>query len=202
MTNKTIFPLKLLCMPAIVSILSGCLSVDEKIDFQDRLSFEIPEKWSTSSKPEIFDSLKGWLKEFDNPELHEAIYEALENNQDLAAASARMNARLAESRIANADLLPNLTGALGASRNQRTSSSGFQLINPRTTTYSANLATNWELDLWGRIRNRKNATLADFRSSEATYRAQHLSIAAQVTKEWYNTMEANLQKSLLKKNRQ
>ena len=188
----------LLIMAISLPALSGCAGFRGEKDFQENFTFEVPENWSTVPKAEPFALQKGWLKQFNDPQLEMLVFEALRNNQDLAAAAARMEAFRAQTRIANAASFPTLSGALGASRNQRTSSSGFQLTNPRTTNYSADLITNWELDIWGRLQHRKNAVLADFRSSQSTYRAFQLSIAVQVAKAWYDAIEAKLQKSLLK----
>ena len=55
------------------------------------------------------------------------------------------------------------------------------------------LSANWELDLWGRVRYGRAASVAQAMSAEADYEYARQSIAAQVAKSWFMATEAGLQ---------
>ena len=184
---------------AILLLIVSCTRFDRYEPTSNRLNILVPERWSVSdvalsTKPPV-----AWLNDFDDANLKILVGEALNNNRDLAAISARMDAALAQARIAGAEGIPTLSGGASASRTQRALSTGFQLTTPRTTTYLLSLNTNWELDLWGRLRNRKHAALADFQANAATFEAARLSLAVQVAKAWFNAVEAKLQVRLAEK---
>ena len=182
---------------AALSLLVGCtIFRNHDTPLWDR-DFQIPEQWNAGNPQQTMDPPAGWLGDFNDENLRILVTEAIDNNRDLAAVSARMDAALSQARIAGADLLPELSGGANASRNQRTSSTGFQLTTSRATVHSLNLNTNWELDLWGRLRNRKHAALADFHAAEATFQAARLSLIIQVAKGWFNAVEAKLQVQLV-----
>ena len=52
---------------------------------------------------------------------------------------------------------------------------------------------NWEIDLWGRLRNHSNASLADANASAADFHALQLSLAANIARSWFNAAELEQQ---------
>ena len=76
---------------------------------------EIPEEWTSEADPDLA-LISNWEESFDDPALEGLIEEALANNHDLEAAAARLDAALAEARIAGADQLPRVDLTGGGSR--------------------------------------------------------------------------------------
>ena len=140
-----------------------------------------------------------WWQTFGSSQLNEAVEEALVQNPDLIVAAGRLDAALAEARIAGADLKPRLGAGFDAARTQR-NFIGFpipggqeQVLTTRSTTFGLNLNTSWELDLWGRIRAARQGAKAEARASEADLAGARLSLAAQTAKAWFAATEARRQ---------
>lgn len=105
-----------------------------------------------------------WWREFGSPELDRLMRAALAQNQDLAAAVARLQQADAQVRIAGAALLPvvNADGSFG-----RTRSAGAPGgLGDGRDFYTGALRASWEIDFWGRNR----ANLASARSNALAFR--------------------------------
>lgn len=127
-----------------------------------------------------------WWAAFGDPQLTRFVTLALEQNLDLAQASARVAQARAGLGAANAALLPsgNVTGqAARAYQSIETplgqvlsSSPGFDRYG---SAYEANLGASWELDVFGGLRRGREASLAEYQASEAGATATRLAVAAQ-----------------------
>jgi NodT family efflux transporter outer membrane factor (OMF) lipoprotein len=130
--------------------------------------------------------LATWWKGFGDPQLTRFVRLALEQNLDLAQASARVAQARAGLGVANAALLPsgNVSGQaarvyqsvetpLGRVLN---STPGFDRYGNQ---YEADLTASWELDVFGGLRRGREAALADYQASEAGAAATRLAVAAQ-----------------------
>lgn len=151
---------------------------------------EVPSEWTSSSSSE---APTAWLKDFESPELEALISEALANNPNLEATAGRLNKSIAEARIVGANLMPNAGLGLNAARQQ------ISTFGPTSTggtifeNYDLSLNVSWELDIWGRLRDRTAAALAQVEASMADLRGAQLSLAAQTSKAWFNVIEAQQQ---------
>ena len=116
----------------------------------------------------------GWRDFFTDPKLEALIEQALANNRDLRVAVLNVERARAEYRIQRADRVPGVdaVGRDGA-RQQRPA---------RTTeTYSASVGvTQFELDLFGRVRNLNDAALQRYFAQEEARRSAQLSLIAEV----------------------
>jgi NodT family efflux transporter outer membrane factor (OMF) lipoprotein len=129
-------------------------------------------------------SLTVWWEGFGDPVLTDFITRALEQNLDLAQASARVAQARAGLGAANAALLPsgNISGqAARAYQSVETplgkvldSTPGYDRYG---NTYSMDLGASWELDVFGGLRRGREAALAEYQASEAA--ATRLAVAAQ-----------------------
>ncbi len=121
------------------------------------------------------------------------IDEALTNNPNLQNTAARFSQTIAEARLAGADQFPTAGLGLNGMR-QQISTFGPTSTGPvRFENYDLALNLSWELDLWGQLRNRTSAALAQVEASHAEWRGARLSLAAQVAKSWFNYIEAQQQ---------
>lgn len=137
-----------------------------------------------------------WIKTFDDPRLSELVERALKNNPDLTATAARLDQTVAEARIAGADRIPGARADLDASR-QKINAFGPQSTGGvRFEDYSLQMNVNWELDVWGRLRDQHAATIGRVQAAEADLRAARLSLAARVAQAWFNLLEARMQLEL------
>ena len=128
-----------------------------------------------------------WWKAFGNPALDDLIEEALANNLDLAKAAANLAEARANAGVARAYLTPRVDSVAGAAVKQRelTFALTDQDFNHVSSTATAGVAVNWEIDLWGRIRQMNDAALARLAASAHARRAVALSISAAVAETWF-----------------
>ena len=185
---------------ASLSLLLGCASPPPRQDIRGDLP-QLPETWVAD--PEYDGPVSDdWWRELGSPPLEDLVREALTYNHDLRATAARLEAALAQARIAGADQLPQADFGFNAQRQQQKfvglpiPGAGNQVLTSRSTVYGASLNLSWELDLWGRIRNATAAALADVQASEQQLRAAQLSLVAQTIKAWLAAVEAHHQLAL------
>lgn len=130
--------------------------------------------------------LAQWWSGFGDPLLSRFVALALEQNLDLAQASARVAQARAGLGAANAALLPsgNISGQ-AARAYQSVETPQGQILNSAPgfdrhgSSYEVNLGANWELDLFGGLRRGREAALAEYQASEAGAAAARLAVASQ-----------------------
>jgi NodT family efflux transporter outer membrane factor (OMF) lipoprotein len=171
----------------VASLLAGCASGPDYARPTQPLPQQfvgqaaIDQRQATSNA-----DLQAWWTGFGDPQLARWVTLALEQNLDLAQASARVTQARAGLGVAQAALLPsgNLSGqAARAYQSVETplgqvlnSTPGFDRFG---NAYEANLGASWELDLFGGLRRGQEAALADYQASQAGVVATRLAVAAQ-----------------------
>ncbi|WDG53332.1 efflux transporter outer membrane subunit [Pseudomonas chlororaphis] len=131
-------------------------------------------------------SLVAWWEGFGDPVLTDFVSKALEQNLDLAQASARVTQARAGLGAANAALLPsgNISGQAARSYQSIETPLG-QVLNSTPgydrygNSYEVNLGAGWEVDVFGGLRRGREAALAEYQASEAGAAATRLAVAAQ-----------------------
>lgn len=171
----------------------GCASSPDRSAAPD---IEAPATWTTQVSIAQPDA---WLDDLNSPELNLLVEEALKNNSNLQITAARFDQAIAEARIAGANQLPTAGLGLNGTRQKISTFGPSSTGGVRFENYDLALNINWELDIWGQLRNRTSAAIAQLEGSQAEYQAAQLSLAAQVTKSWFNYTEAAQQLSLAEK---
>ena len=142
-----------------------------------------------------------WWEGFASSELDRLVQEALSENLTLGQAFARLEQSRASAVKAGEDLLPDLRLTAGATEGWREDGGGTD----RTRTRSLTLASAWELDFWGRIREGRRAALLDLEASRENLYNTALTIASEVTGKWLEVISVRrqiaLQEEQLKTNR-
>lgn len=182
----------LISAASIAFLLSGCISAPK--NRSHKLELEPPIVWKSAEIQGEFMP-QDWANDFDDPMLLAIIEEALVHNYNLQAAEARLASSIAGSRFASSNLFPTINGTINKNRNKRSSASGISQT-PTSETFGTNVRFQWELDVWGEVRNGYRGDMADIQAARATYEATRLSIAGRVAQSWYNTVEASLQYDL------
>lgn len=122
-----------------------------------------------------------WWKAFGDPVLNDLEARAEQASPTLAAALARYDQAKASAGIERAELFPQVNAGGDASR-QRLSGNRFggNGTAPVYDDFSVGATLDYELDLWGRIRNSVKAARADAQASEADLASARLSLQAAV----------------------
>ncbi len=176
---------------AALFLLAGCATAPEN-QFASA-DLKLPEEWSSEEKAvgEV-EAQSGWIADFADEQLVGIVSEALEHNRSLQAAAARLDIARSVAWVEGVAQLPvaNLNTRGSRALNNR---------GERSDSFGLSLGLSWELDLWGKIRNGKQAGMAEWRASQEDYRAAQLSIAARTVKAWYAAVEAQLQLELARR---
>ncbi|GAB6190377.1 efflux transporter outer membrane subunit [Desulfocastanea catecholica] len=132
-----------------------------------------------------------WWLDLQDDALTLLIDQAISDNFSLQATREKINEARAIARQAGAALVPGLDGqgAAASTRDHTTASS--------REAFSLGLAASYEIDLWGRVRNQRNAAVLDAKATEGDYHTAVISLTAQVALTWYQLIEADLQLELL-----
>lgn len=163
---------------AVAAALSGCATL---VPSSTEVAPAIPAQWpvaasgTSSATVEVADI--GWRDFFVDPRLQAVIAQSLDNNRDLRVAVLNVEKARAQYRIQRADRVP----AVGV-QGQMTRTGGDA---PVTEQFSANLGVvEFELDLFGRVRNLSQAALQQYFSEAANRRSAQLSLVAEVANAW------------------
>jgi multidrug efflux system outer membrane protein len=139
-----------------------------------------------------------WWELYGDPVLQVLIHEALRNNQDLALAAARVLEAGALAGVARADLWPQLSAQAQASRGRE--SREVVPGAPTQNLFSTALTLTWELDIWGRVRNARDAALADLLATEESRRGVVLGLVASVASAYWQLRELDLELEIARSN--
>ncbi|MER1967040.1 efflux transporter outer membrane subunit [Castellaniella sp. GW247-6E4] len=122
-----------------------------------------------------------WSHYFQDADMRRLIGLALAHNRDLRLAALRVREAEAAYRIQRSDLPPSI-GAQGGT--ERSHVPGDLNLTGQPQIQSRHQAgiglSNWEIDLWGRIRNLKDAALDDWLATEAARQAFQVALVRQV----------------------
>ncbi|QJR15939.1 efflux transporter outer membrane subunit [Usitatibacter palustris] len=153
----------------------------------------------TSLEPGRVQIVRDWWKGFNEPVLDALIAEAFASSPTLEVALARVDASRARLGISGSERLPSVDGQVGAGR-ARLSEETNPLTGGRTTTvYNASLVVNWEVDLWGRIRNQVAASESDLLASEYGRDAITLGLAAEVANAYFQLRSLESQQEIARR---
>ncbi|MCH7666260.1 MAG: efflux transporter outer membrane subunit [Acidobacteria bacterium] len=168
-----------------------------------RVRAELPRPEQLGTEGLGVKTLAGtWWQAFGDSELDRLIELVLESNRDLRSAAARLDAALAQARIAGAARKPLATLSADDARRQQ-NFIGFPIpgsedgvLTSTSTTLGASLNVSWEVDLWGRIRDGRLAAQAGAEAAVHDLDAARLSITGQTAKAWFGFLEAAGQAAL------
>ncbi|MFC4995305.1 efflux transporter outer membrane subunit [Rubritalea tangerina] len=149
-----------------------------------------PSSWKEASKGQHKKISSGWLEEFNSPEMSSLVNEALTNNPNLNASAARLRAAKQGTIGAQAALLPTVTAGAGGSRTRLGNGDNARVY---TESYNIRLNASWEPDLWGRLRDLRDASYSGYYADAYEFRGARLSLAANTAKAWCNLITAENQ---------
>lgn len=125
---------------------------------------------------------RNWWEIYSDTTLRALIDRALEHNKDMLIAASRVKEMAAQKRISTAALLPDISGKVTAEREQE--NHGGDAFK-KADTYEAQFLVSWELDLWGKLRWARSASVAEYLQSIEAQRALRMTIVAEVAQAYY-----------------
>jgi len=170
------------------------------------LGISYPPHWeSNTTSIESNLSESGWADTLGGIPLKKLIEQAWINNPDLQVSAERLIAKGEQATILGAQLLPSARAEVTGSRSKR-NLIGFNLPNGSTSftsnSFTSGLNISWELDLWGKLADKRDSALRAFEADSLEYRSSRLSLAGQTAKAWYDLIEGTQQLDLARKSAQ
>jgi outer membrane protein, multidrug efflux system len=135
----------------------------------------LPWAWSRSLQGATasVEDLSRWWERLNDPTLSRVIDQALKEGTDIRTARTRLAQARAERNLAQANLLPSVSGSASLSGNKRSSSDA-------SGTFSASIDASWEPDVFGRLGNAVQAATADLAATAEDLHNTQVSLAAEV----------------------
>ncbi len=156
----------------------------------------MPSKWKNGGKASTADiPVPGeWWKLFGSAELNRLEDRAMENNQELRGALARVETARALVGVQQADWFPQLNMKNGMNYERLSQSSfganlppGVALPKTQRRRFQNLLELGWEFDLWGRVRRGVESSKASQFAAMETLSARRLTLAAEVARLYFLT---------------
>lgn len=136
---------------------------------------------------------------FRDSDLDRLLRRTEANNQDLAAALARIDRSRAILGLARSDQSPSLVADLGAEKNLDSRNGIFNRNGGGANTeFDAQLTLAYEIDLWGRLRRGLTSAKANLAASEADYNAAKLSLKGEVARNYLTLRSLDREIAVLK----
>jgi len=176
-------------------VLTGCAVGP---DYQ-RPPLESPETWITADTTFYADSSAAladtaWWHLFGDTVLTNLVAVGLQENTDIRVAAARVEELMGRYGVARSDYFPKIDAGGTAMRGQF-GAPGDDVDGGRPTHdyFRVNLSTDWEIDLWGRIRRANEAARADLLASEEARRGVVLSTASLIAASYVDLLALDRQ---------
>jgi multidrug efflux system outer membrane protein len=118
-----------------------------------------------------------WWTVFDDEVLNKMVETALENNQDLVKAIARVDEARAQLGIATSDQMPTVDVTASGSRGGTDTNTD--------NAFSAGLGISYEIDLWGKYRRLSESARATLLSTEAQKDTVRLTLTSDVSRSYF-----------------
>ncbi len=113
-----------------------------------------------------------WWKAFGDPKLEALVAEVLKENIDLAIAAIRVQSAMLSAELANNPRTPSMSANVGADVSKALSS-GEETQSRRS---SMTASVSYEVDLWGKLRNEREARAWQLTATEADRKALILAV--------------------------
>ncbi len=156
-------------------LLGGCVSVQpEPLSLQEELSY-------SESLQFVYQKDDKWWQGYNDENLNKLVETALANNPDYLKAAININKELYNLSLATSDLFPTVYAGLDAS-SQRKIYTGDDFGD----NFSGDLGLNYEVDLYGKIRNLRTAQEFEYQATVMDKETARLSLINSVVDLYFN----------------
>ena len=184
----------------ITLFIFGCAS-QKPIEPNQVVDFDVPEKWEVNISQNL-DFDQKWWNIFNDDNLNSFMVEFIDENISLE--KAMLNTRKAKqaSVIATGSLLPSISissGVVESEQNTAGIPTVFSALLGQSSdevtvftqeNYNLSLGTQWEIDLWGKLRQGRIATKQQYLSAKYFEDFLKLSLTAEASKLYFAIIEA------------
>ena len=161
----------------------------------------IPDNWDIET-PIAINISEIWWNEFQDEKLNNFLSKFLAENINLE--QAMLNTRIAKqaSVISNSNLFPTIGISAGASESEQNSAGippifatllgtqSDEITTFNQENYNLSLSTQWEIDLWGKMRQGRIAGKQQYLAAKYNYTYYQFSLTSEATKLYFSIIEA------------
>lgn len=147
--------------------------------------------WKTAEPSEAF-ARGEWWQVFNDSALNHLESQALDANQNLVAAAARLKEARALNQSSRSALFPTVDAGFGPTREKVSPASQFQSDSGQgasQTMWRAQAGISYEVDMFGRVASTVDAADADTQRSEALFHSVMLALQADVAQNYFALRE-------------
>jgi len=166
-----------------------------------RPAVDVPSAWRVSTEEAAQITDVAWWDRFGDPVLSRLVRTALENNQDLAIASANVDQAFAQYGITRSALFPQVDAGASLTRQGLSQNTSPFHVPPGLQAFNdlrLNISASYELDLWGKLRRATEAARAGLLASEEGRRTVVLTVVATVASSYVQLLALDRQLDIAK----
>ncbi len=176
-----------------------------------RPSIEVPASYKEArdwkpAEPQDTKPRGNWWDLYGDPDLDALMRQVQVSNQNVLLAAAKYDQALALLGTARSGYFPTITADVSSTRSQSggggsgTASASAAAVGTSTTTQDrVSLATNWEIDVWGRVRRTVESNRASAQASAGDLAAMLLSEQATLAQAYFQLRVTDLDLALLER---
>ncbi|MBR2918313.1 MAG: TolC family protein [Campylobacter sp.] len=165
----------------IAALISGCSLRPDMIEIQQEYRYQM----------DVYSINESWWESFGDEKLNALIQKSLKNNSDLLIALNNIEKARVSLRLDRIEYLPNISLQGEASKSDK----GYN--NPTVEQFSLSAVLSYELDLWGRVRNKANASEAIYNATKYDYESARISLASSVANSYFLLISLKEQEKIL-----
>jgi outer membrane protein, multidrug efflux system len=160
----------------------------------------MPDSFGSSKKDSFNVANISWKQYFSDPALIELIETAQKNNLDMLAALQKLEGARAGVLYAKGALLPTVNAnasylqrkfgywTMDDAGNRTTEIEPGKIVPSHLPDYYLGLQTTWEIDVWGKLKNKKKAAISRFLSGVEGKNAVMTNLIAEVANNYYELL--------------
>ncbi|MEE3777375.1 TolC family protein [Campylobacter sp. CX2-4080-23] len=169
-------------MVFIAAIISGCSLRPDMIEIEQEYRYQM-DYYSVSQK---------WWESFGDDKLNILIQKSLQNNSDLLIALNNIEKARINLRLDRLEYLPNISLQGEATKDGRADTSSNNI-----NKFSLSAVLSYELDLWGRVRDKANASQSIYNATKFDYESARISLASSVANTYFLLVSLKEQEQIL-----
>ena len=138
-----------------------------------------------------------WWEIFADDELDKLESQALDANQDLKRAVARVDEARALAHLSKADLFPQISANRSHSYDRASRNIDNAPPKLETRTYSRSIDISYEVDAWGRVRRAVEAAEADAAAVQSDMQVVLLTLTSDLARNYYTLRSLDTEKAVV-----
>ncbi len=192
------FPHRLVVVSLAAGLLSAACAGEQHTDRRDEI-VDLPSSYDEYDVEGV--ETDAWCSDFGRESLDRVVRQTWDENLELKAAWARLQQAEAQAAQTRASLWPQLQAEAGVTASNESerlpeslSEGGDAGVD---TSFESSLAASYEVDIWGKFRERARAAKLEARAVERSAQSLAMTLTSQVAEAWLDVVAARARIDLL-----